>query len=232
VIGQPTGIFTEKSLLNAAISYYNLKQYDKAMVDYENLEKIAKAKENIVASLAGQLRSSNKLNDCEVALDAAKKVLESDLADKDLQIEAHLVAGKCYLSQDKLAEAKSELSVVAKRTNSEMTAESKYLLAFIEYKLTNYKESQKLILEIQKQNPSYDFWIAKGFILVGDIYLAQKDTFQARETYKSIVDNYEKDPSDPEDLKQVAREKMLLVSPADVPKTNTVPADSTDEQIK
>ena len=48
--------------------------------------------------------------------------------------------------------------------------------------------------------PSYDYWIAKGFILLGDNYLAQRDTFQAKETYKSIVDNYQKESSDPDDL--------------------------------
>ena len=59
-----------------------------------------------------------------------------------------------------------------------------------------------------RSNPSYDFWIAKSFILLGDNYLAQKDTFQARETYKSIVENYEKEPNDPDDLKAIATEKL------------------------
>ena len=92
-----------------------------------------------------------------------------------------------------------------------MTAESKYLLAVIEFKQTNYKESQKLIFEIQKQNPSYDYWIAKGFILLGDNYLAQRDTFQAKETYKSIVENFEQQPSYPDDLKDVARQKLSSI---------------------
>ena len=89
-----------------------------------------------------------------------------------------------------------------------MTAESKYYLAMIEFRLSNYKESQKLIFEIQNQVPSYDYWIAKGFILLGDNYLAQRDTFQAKETYKSIVDNYQKESSDPDDLKAIAQEKL------------------------
>jgi TolA-binding protein len=229
VLNQPPGIYTEKSLLNAAISNYALERYDKAMVDYENLEKVAKAKENILTSLAGQLRSSYHLNDCEVAIDVTKKVIASELADKDLQNEAHLIAGRCYVKLEKYAEAKSELLIVSKRTNSEMTAESKYLLALIEYKMTNYKDAQKYVQEVQKQNPSYDYWIASGFILIGDIYLAQKDTFQARMTYKSIVQNYKKDPTDPADLKQIATDKMMAISPADVPKKESVvPPDSTE----
>ncbi|MBK6988132.1 MAG: hypothetical protein IPH33_07745 [Bacteroidetes bacterium] len=65
-----------------------------------------------------------------------------------------------------------------------MTAESKYLLAAIEYGNCKLQRITKLIFEIQKQVPSYDYWIAKGFILLGDNYVAQNDTFQAKETTK------------------------------------------------
>jgi hypothetical protein len=89
-----------------------------------------------------------------------------------------------------------------------MTAESKYLLALIEFNLNNYKGSSKLIFEIQNQVPSYDYWIAKGFILLGDNYLGQRDTFQAKETFKSIIDNYKKKPTDADDLVAIATQKL------------------------
>jgi len=153
------------------------------------------------------------LNDCEKSFAVCQKILNSQTTDKDLTNEAHLVAGRCHVQKENYTEAKAELSIVAKRTNSEMTAESKYLLAQIEFGQNNFKDSQKLILEIQKQNPSYDYWIAKGFILLGDIYVAQRDTFQAKETYKSIIENFEQQPSYPDDLKEIARNKLsALVS--------------------
>ncbi|MFM7217502.1 MAG: tetratricopeptide repeat protein, partial [Bacteroidota bacterium] len=105
------------------------------------------------------------------------------------------------------AKARAAFSVVAKRTNSEMTAESKYSIAYIAFMEGDYKESQRLSMEVQNQVPAYDYWIAKSFILLGDNYLAQRDTFQARETYKSIVDNFDKGPDDPDDLSAIARAK-------------------------
>ena len=209
VISQPRSPFTEKSLLNAGIIQYRLKQYEKALRYYRTLESVAEVKENIVLAQAGQMRSSFRLNDYSSTIAMTNRVLESGTSDKDLQNEANLLAGKSYFQQDDLGEARKSLSIVAKRTtNSEMTAESKYYLAMIEFRLSNYKESQKLIFEIQNQVPSYDYWIAKGFILLGDNYLAQRDTFQAKETYKSIVDNYQKESSDPDDLKAIAQEKL------------------------
>jgi TolA-binding protein len=211
VISQPTNNFTEKSLLNSGLINYNLKQYSNALVSFEKLESIAKSKDNILASYAGQLRSAYLLNDCDRSLAVTRKIFGSDLTDKDLSMEAHLIAGRCYAKNDQTIDAKTELSIVAKRTNSEMTAESKYLLAQIEFRQNNFKDSQKLILEIQKQNPSYDYWVAKGFILLGDNYLAQRDTFQAKETYKSIVENFEQQPSYPEDLKEMAKQKLAAL---------------------
>ncbi len=237
VINQPVNNFTEKSLLNAGLINYNMKEFSTALSYFEKLEEITKSKDNIVASLAGQLNCNAKLTDCAKTLSVTKKIIESNVADKDLINEAHLIAGRCHVTNNNLSEAKSELSLVAKRPNSEMTAESKYLLAYIEFKNENYKESQKLIQEIQKQVPSYDYWIAKGFILLGDNYLAQKDTFQAKETYKSIVENYEPESSDRDDLKEIAREKLSVIVIAEenknaeklkMRKELTAPKDSTE----
>src|SRR5213079_823101 len=125
------------------------------------------------------------------------------------------IKGLSSLAKNDLATAKSELTIVSKRTNSAMTAEANYNLAGIEYTLGNHKECKTIILNIQKQVPSYDYWIAKSFILLGDNYLAQKDTFQAKETYKSILENYQKDPNDPEDLKTIAQEKFKALVDAD-----------------
>lgn len=239
VNGQTKSQFTEKSLLSAGQINYRLKNYDRALANFEKLEASAEVKDNIMAAQAGELRCSYKLNDYDKAISNAQKVLNSSATDKDLITEAHFIAGKSYFAKNDMASAKSELTIVSKRTNSEMTAESKYHLALIEFRMDNYKESQKLIFEIQNQVPSYDFWIAKGFILLGDNYLAQKDTFQARETYKSIVDNFQKDPNDPEDLKEVAKQKLDAITAAESKRDKeimerkltpeTIEPDSTDD---
>ena len=35
-----------------------------------------------------------------------------------------------------------------------------------------------------------NYWLAKAFILLGDIYLSRDDKFQARATYQSVADGY------------------------------------------
>jgi len=239
VIAQPKNAFTEKSLLYAGDINYRLKQYDKALAAFEKLESLAEVKDNIVAAQAGQMRCAYKLQQYDKAISSAEKVENSDNADKDLQNEAHLIKGLSALAKNDLVTAKSELTMVAKRTNSEMTAEANYNLAAIEHKLSNYEACKEIILKVlQKQSPSYDYWIAKGFILLGDNYLAQKDTFNAKATYSSIVENYQKNPSDPDDLKVIAQQKLYKIISSEQDnkeqmenkmKKESVPKDSTEE---
>ena len=74
-----------------------------------------------------------------------------------------------------------------------------------------FKDSNKKAFEVIKQDPSYDYWRAKSFILLGDNYLSLADTFQAKSTWKSIIDNYEKNTADAEDIISIAQQKYDAV---------------------
>src|SRR5205823_10661469 len=120
VINQPKNSFTEKSLFSAGNIYYRQKNYDKALTDFEQLETVAEVKDNIVAAQTGQMRSSYKLQQYDKAIANADKLANSDNASKDLQNEAHLVKGLSAMTKNDLTTSKSELTIVSKRTNSEM----------------------------------------------------------------------------------------------------------------
>ena len=49
----------------------------------------------------------------------------------------------------------------------------------------------------------YDYWVAKGFLLLADVYLASGNVFQAKETLKSIIEHY----TGP-DLGEIAAQKL------------------------
>jgi TolA-binding protein len=219
VLNSPSSAFTEKSLLHTSEIYFReKKQYDKALETYARLETSADFPGNIVIAQAGQMRCNFLLQKYDQAITYAQKVLQAEDVSPELKNEAHLIYGKSSFNLNDLATAQTQLSFLSKLTGSEAVAEAKYLLAVIQNKMNNYKESQKICFEIVNQVPAYDYWVAKGFILLGDNYLALKDTFQAKETYKSIVENYERSPSDPDDIRAIATEKMnaLIPKPAEI----------------
>ena len=53
---------------------------------------------------------------------------------------------------------------------------------------------------------SYEFWVTKAYILLGDIYFKQKDYFNAKATFQSVVAN-----SLNMDLKNEAQKKLDAV---------------------
>ena len=46
-------------------------------------------------------------------------------------------------------------------------------------------------MELVQQKPSYDYWLAKGILLLGDNFTAQKDYFNAKHSIESILENYQ-----------------------------------------
>ncbi len=146
-----------------------------------------------------------------IGITNARKLIDGDKVPNALKNEAALLYARSAMATNDLQTAAAQFKEVAKIPNSEIGAEAKYSLAFIDYQLANYKESQKKCFDVINQVPSYEYWIGKSFILLGDNYVALKDNFQAKHTYRSIIDNYERNPSDPEDIREIARQKLEAI---------------------
>ena len=203
IVAQPKNIFSEKSLLKAGNINYKNKAYDRAIPHYAKLEQTADLRDNIIYAQTGLMRSYFKNKQYDQSLLYAQKLLSSDKVSNEIEAEAHLTNGRCALLTDDFATAKKEFQATAKQSSA-VGAESRYNLALIEYKQNNFKASQNKCFEIINEVPSYDYWIGKSFILLADNYVALKDTFQAKQTLQSLIENFEVDPSDPEDIKALA----------------------------
>jgi tetratricopeptide (TPR) repeat protein len=208
IASKPKNPFTEKAALTAADIYFKQKQYTKALAHYIVLEQFAEKPANILEAYTGQMRCNALLGRMDSAVLYSKKLLGSAKVSNEVVVEAHFTLGKAALLKDSLATAQKEFMLVYKNHKSEIGAEAKYNIANIQFKQKKYAESQKTIFEIINQLPSYDFWIAKSFILLADTYVETNDFFQAKQTLKSIIDNYERERVDQEDLKALAKEKL------------------------
>jgi len=210
IIEGGNNIYLEKSLLRAAEINFRGTDTLKAIGQYKKLEEMAALRDNVITSQAQLMRAYYRTSAHENAIDYAKKLLNGDKISNELKTEAHLYHARSAMALNDLTIAKREFNAVASQT-SEAGAESKYNLALIEFRLGNYKSTQSKCYEVANQVPSYDFWIGKSFLLLADNFLALNDVFQAKATLQSLIDNYEKDPADPEDIKTMATEKLDLI---------------------
>ncbi|PLX10464.1 MAG: hypothetical protein C0598_10280, partial [Marinilabiliales bacterium] len=147
-------------------------------------------------------------NQPQKAIDQAKALLTTENVDQDQMIKAHYIIAKSYLEQNKMNQALREFEITDKLTNDELGAESKFMVALITYKSNNLDQAENLVYELSENYSAYGYWVAKGFILLADIYYARDNIFQARQTLQSVIDNYQG-----QDLREEAQGKLDRMAP-------------------
>jgi tetratricopeptide (TPR) repeat protein len=70
-----------------------------------------------------------------------------------------------------------------------LAAEARYEIANSWFLVNRLNDAEKAAFEVINKSGSYDWWVTKSYILLGDIFLSQKDYFNAKATFQSIVDN-------------------------------------------
>jgi hypothetical protein len=91
-----------------------------------------------------------------------------------------------------------------KNTAIQLIGKTKYSLAFILHKKYLYEASNTACFKIKNEYASYEYWVVKTFILIADNYAMLDNTFQAKATLQSIIDNYKGDAA----LIQEAKDKL------------------------
>ena len=190
VISKPWNKFTEKSLLNAARIYYSNENYTKSAAYFASLEEKAEFQENILIAKEGMMRSYYKDRQYRQAIIAAQKVIDTPKANEQSTAEAESIMGVSAYEVEDYAKAQ-QVFEKQKKQKSEYGAEAYYYLALINYTIGKHQESEKLIFELINNLPSYEYWIAKAFILLSDNYVATGNLYQAKHTLKSVIENYE-----------------------------------------
>ena len=206
VIAAPKSKFTEKALLNASSITFDKKNFEKAYTYYQRLEGDAEYNSNIMFARTGIMRTAYKLNKYDKAIEAANNVLSTPKISNELSDESHLIIAKSAMAIDSTMQAQSEFSLLSKSKNGEISAEAKYNLASIQYKLGNYTTSENIIYDFISGSPSSEYWLAKMLILWADIYVKEDNFPQAKATLQSIIDKYEGP-----DLVAVAKDKLAGV---------------------
>lgn len=195
VINRPRNIFTEPALATSAKLNYNLKNYAEALENYLMLEEIAEQGSNLSDASIGKMRCYYLLEEYSNTIDAARQVLIDEKVSEELSREAHFKIAKSFYEEGRFALALEEFKIIAAEVKSPEGAESKYRTAELLFIRKQYHEAENEIFDFIEMNTPHQYWMAKAFILLADLYLEKDDRFQAVQTLQSIIDYYE-DTSD------------------------------------
>jgi len=196
--------FAERSVLQTArIYYFNLKDYTKAEAYFSQLKSLSTQQENKLEAMRGLLRCQYKLQQWKEAVANAQDLLQEKGIATDDKMMANMSIAKNYQSVQQLDMATNFFKQVITAGKSEFSAEAQYHLSEILMQQDKLAEAEKAAFEVIKKYGSYEYWVAKSYIALGDIYLKQNDLFNAEATFKSVVENASID-----ELKKEAQVKL------------------------
>jgi len=199
--------YAERSALQAGrIYYFDFQDFNSASIYYALLKTIALQQENKLEAMRGLLRCQYKTQQfAQAAPNAAELLLQKSIATDDRLMAGYVIAKNDQMDK-KFPQALQGYQSLLPLGKSEITAESQYRVGELLLQSGKLDEAEKACFEVIKKYGSYTYWVTKSYLLVGDIYLNQKDYFNAEATFKSVADNAEL-----EELKKEAAAKLALV---------------------
>lgn len=182
--------YAERSTLQTArIYYFDLKEYASAAKYFAQLKTIATQQENRLEAMRGLLRCQFKAQQWPEATANAEALLQEKGIATDDRVMAGFVVAKNHQLQNEPDAAIASYKLVVAAGKSEYAAESQYHIAEILLQQNRLAEAEKAGFEVIKKMGSYEYWVTKSYVLLGDVYTTQKDWFNAEATFKSIVEN-------------------------------------------
>ena len=123
-------------------------------------------------------------------IEAADKIITHSEASADLVRKARFEKAKALEASGKRNPAVAIYNSLSEDVTTPEGAESAYRIIETAFKYGSFEKAESLVYEFADKNTPHAFWLAKSFLLLGDVYLSRGDLFQARATYQSVVDGY------------------------------------------
>ncbi|OUV72870.1 MAG: hypothetical protein CBC83_06780 [Flavobacteriales bacterium TMED123] len=223
----------EPANLYLARHYFKLSDFDQSINYYRAVEKIAtnnSSKREAIIRLMLANKEVEKAS--EDAVVYAKKVLQLDKVDQGLKNKADLILAESFFDNGNFQKAEKVFADLSKNSETSIGAEATYMLAYLSFLNDSLQQAENNIYHLANDFTA-DYWIAKGFILLSEIYAQKGNYFQAKATLESIIENYQG-----EELLIVARKKFeailqkeITVAAARAEKKSEIVIEILDEEI-
>ncbi len=182
--------YAEQSAQQAArIAYFELKDYPSAEKYFTQLKSVTGNREIRLDAMRGLLRSQFQLKKWDEAAGNANELLNEKAISTDDKVLAEMVLAKVAQNKAEFTEAIQHYRNVVNLSKAAYAAEARYEIAASYMMLDDLKNAEKAAFETINKSGSYDYWITKAYILLGDVFYLQKDYFNAKATLQSVIEN-------------------------------------------
>nr|WP_321523370.1 tetratricopeptide repeat protein [uncultured Macellibacteroides sp.] len=182
--------FAESASARKAEIEYMQEDYVAALESFKHLKAVAESKDNKDAAKLGIMRCAQYTGKHQDALSGAEELLKDPKLSPELSAEARYIRAKANIALKQPAKAMTDLQTISKDTRTVHGAEAKYLLSQLYFNNKENAKAEKELMNFIENGTPHQYWLARGFILLADIYISQNDDFQARQYLTSLQNNY------------------------------------------
>ncbi|NLI88524.1 MAG: hypothetical protein GX439_09820, partial [Bacteroidales bacterium] len=154
------------------------------------LESVAEYKSMLQDARIGMLRCAFEQKQYADIPAIASSILSAEKLPDELERETQFKLAKSLYELGRADEALVEYSKVATNLKTAEGAEAKYMKTSIYFQKKDYKKTEAEVFDFAEKNTPHQYWLAKSFILLAEVYANQDDFFQAKATLNSVIDGY------------------------------------------
>ncbi len=211
VLQQPESPYAEEALIRIADIHERHKEYPDALLRYQQLERQASTKESRTNARLGIMRMAQKVGDNTQVITITEKLLGDATLSPEHIRNARAVRAECFIALNDSVHAADEWKILAQDPRTEVGAKSAYLLAQYFLDKGNDTQAEETVNKLIENGTSHQYWLARCFIVLSDVYAGRNDMFKAKQYLLSLQNNYKAD----DDIKErvaVRLEKIQSVT--------------------
>lgn len=212
IIGQADNDYTDNALLLIARMDYDDSNYESSASHYERLINITENQQIMTEATEGCMKSYYFNKEYDKAIKKANILIATSDISENQKRQANYILGKSYFDKKNYDEALKYFDICTSIDKSETGAECGYYSSVCLYNLNKYDEAEEKVFEVSDNYNAYIYWTARSFIILSDVYVAKDNAFQAKETLKSVIENYPQDGEYYNDIIRDAQNKLDFIN--------------------
>lgn len=202
----PDSRVAERAMSLKAKSLYDDGSIPEALEMYRGLKGRASDQSMAIEASLGLMRCARDMGDNELAASEADVLMGSGAdADGFTMAEAQFTKACVLEDMGKTAEAIELWQKGAANPGELWGAKSAYRAAEALFESGKNKQALAAAQKFVKSGSRQRYWVARGFILLSDIYKAQGNKYEARQYIEALRDNY---PGDETDIKMMIESRL------------------------
>ena len=182
--------YAEPVLDKLSEMYFADRRYDEAASAYRRLYDAAQTAAGRERAMTGYVRATLAGGDAAKVAPMAADVAAHADAGATARRESQFAWAGQLRAQGRTDEAAAIYRELSGEVRTREGAASAYYTIEALYRAGESQRAEEAVYAFADKNSPQAYWLAKAYLLLGDIYAGRGDDFQARATYQSVADGY------------------------------------------